>query len=652
MAMVKLGRNHLRWCLSCNLPIMEARRCPVCGRGTEETALTPPADSRPAFDFDVRRVRSLCDATFGDGTGEALIPEGHLAVMNKAPAIDRMDEVLCDGAVVATLRYDLGAGWRFIVRMQGAMRIAVAMTKGWVVCAEEAVQFVRENKNLMAPGIIDADPGIAPEDEVVIITSDRRVVGTGTAKMSGKDMRGMDHGIGVKTRKHKEETPVSSDVGHTWQDAVEANRGVIESRRDEAASFIADTMNKYDLPAVVSFSGGKDSLATMLLAMDAGADVKPMFVNTGLELEETVQYVRDFAERHGLELIEQDAPENAFWDNLECFGPPAKDFRWCCKTNKLGPTVAAITQHFPDGVLSFIGQRKYESEARNAKPRVWRNPWTPGQVGASPIQSWSAMHVWLYIFCKKEPFNPWYARGLDRIGCFMCPASDEGDHDMVSQTSRYPQWEACLERYREANGLPEEYTKYGLWRWKSPPRSVKDEILRVTGKEVPPMAVTKKEGLGGPVSVKVQDGYSPCAFGYSIEAALSRPIDLKVLKPFTHALGWVIRYDEENDTIQANYVTFYGAGSITSKASVERDAERQMDQAIQLIARAFNCVGCGLCAARCTPKALYMENGRVHIREDECIFCMDCYGKCPAVTFAPGSRITLPEEKGADADDP
>lgn len=51
MAMVKLGRNHLRWCLSCNLPIMEARRCPVCGRGTEETALTPPADSRPAFDF-------------------------------------------------------------------------------------------------------------------------------------------------------------------------------------------------------------------------------------------------------------------------------------------------------------------------------------------------------------------------------------------------------------------------------------------------------------------------------------------------------------------------------------------------------------------------------------------------------------------------
>lgn len=142
----------------------------------------------------------------------------------------------------------------------------------------------------------------------------------------------------------------------------------------------------------------------------------------------------------------------------------------------------------------------------------------------------------------------------------------------------------------------------------------------------------------GPVAVKVQDGYSPCTMGYSIEAALSRPIDLKVLEPFTHALGWVVKLDEENDALYANYTTFYGAGSITTKAYAEGDAKTNMDHAIQLIARAYNCVGCGLCAARCPEHALYMENGKVHIHEDDCIFCMKCYGPCPAVNFSPMSK--------------
>ena len=47
----------------------------------------------------------------------------------------------------------------------------------------------------------------------------------------------------------------------------------------------------------------------------------------------------------------------------------------------------------------------------------------------------------------------------------------------------------------------------------------------------------------------------------------------------------------------------------------------------------MQCVGCGLCAARCDPGALYMENGKVHIHEDDCIFCKDCFGPCPSVDF-------------------
>ncbi|MCQ2070913.1 MAG: phosphoadenosine phosphosulfate reductase family protein [archaeon] len=641
MAMIKLGKNHLRWCFQCNLPIMEANECPVCGSKTSVTELTPPADSRPAFDYDIEKARKMADDCFGEGCGKAMLPEGHIVIMNKAPAIDRMEEILADGTVVATERYDLGVGWRFIIRLQGAMRIVKTMTKGYVIINDDAAPFIRENKNLMAPGVKDADPGIQVDDEVIMMLADRTVIGTGVAKMTGKEMVEAEKGFAVKTRWHKPETMVFSDKAHTWDEVVEANREVIEKRRDEAIGFINFVREKSDLPCIVSFSGGKDSLATMLVVMDAGLDIPPMFVNTGLELDETVKYVHDFAERHNLKLIEEEPPENAFFGNLVYFGPPAKDYRWCCKTNKLGPTVAAITKHFPDGVLSFIGQRKYESEARNAKPRIWNNPWTPGQVGASPIQNWSAMHVWLYIFYKKEPFNMWYAHGLDRIGCFMCPASDMADLDTVSQaSSRYPVWDQYLSKYSDDLGMPEEWKKYGLWRWKTAPASVKAEILRVTGKEVPPMKATKKpdEVEGGPVAIKVQDGYSPCTMGFSMEAALSRPIDLKKLEPFAHALGWVLKLDEENDTLKANYVTFYGEGSIISKGFVEADASREMDEACQLVARAFNCVGCGLCAARCKPKALYMKDGKVEIDWEKCIFCKDCYGPCPAMNFAPAAK--------------
>ena len=634
MGAVILGKNHLRWCYSCNLPIMESKQCSVCGAETKEIELTPPADARPAFDHDIRMVRKLVEKDFGESAGTALLPEGHIVLMSKAPAADRMDEVVVDGAVVGAIRHDIGSGWKFISRMQGALRICKGMSKGYVVCDASAVKFVKESKNLMAPGVKDAHPDIKIGDEVMVVDPDMNIVATGTAKMSAKEMIDSDKGVAVKTRWYKTEEFLDLHTAHTWDDIVKANQNIIDKRVKEAVGFIKSTIERNKLPAVVSFSGGKDSLACLLLAMDAGLKLPALFIDTGLELSETVEHVHDVVKRHGIELIEEKAPTDAFFGNLAFFGPPAKDFRWCCKTNKLGPTVSAVNKNFPDGVLSFIGQRKYESEARNAKPRVWKNPWTPGQIGASPIQNWSAMHVWLYIFSKKEPFNIWYTRGLDRIGCFLCPASDLSELDIISKDSdRYPQWRKFLDEYAETNALPKEWKDFGLWRWKNAPMSIRDEVKRVTGKDVPELTKRKLSSDKGPIAMKVQEGYSPCVIGYSIEAALSRPIDLKRLKPFTHAIAWFVELDEENDILTADHLTFYGAGSIISKANIERDARARIDEAFQLIVRAEQCIGCGLCVARCTPHALYMKDGKVEIHEDECIFCKDCFGPCPAVKF-------------------
>ncbi len=641
MAAIRLGKNHLRWCYECNLPILEKEECPVCGSATKEVVLTPPGDSRPAFQHDIELLRETLDRDYGPGAGKAVIPDNHIVILSKAPSLDRMDEVVIDGEVIASFRYDMGSGWKFVARMQGAYRIGKHYSKGYVVCHPDAVKFVQTSKNLMAPGVVDADPDIKFGDEIIIVTPDKQVVATGMAKMTGPEMVESDRGVAVRTRWYRpEEFNDLTDKENSWDSAVKANEPVIKRRVDEATSFIKKTIEKNQLPAIVSFSGGKDSLASLLLTLDAGLKLPILFVDTGLEFDETVAHVHDVCERHGLQLIEEKAPTDAFFGNLVYFGPPAKDYRWCCKTNKLGPTVGAINKHFPDGVLSFIGQRKYESEQRNSKPRVWRNPWTPGQVGASPIQNWCAMHVWMYIFYKQEPYNVWYTRGLDRIGCFLCPASDLAEFDVVAGgSSRWGQWNDYLEKYMEERGLPKEWKEYGLWRWKSAPKSIKEEVQRVSGKDVSELTKQTKAPEKGPITIKVQDGYSPCVVGYSIEAALSRPIDLEKVRPFAHAITWIVPDKIEGDYLEMGGATLYAEGSIISKSGSELDARRTIDHVFQLIMRAEQCVGCGLCAARCRPGALYMEGGKVHIHEDECIFCRECFGPCPSVNFARGEEF-------------
>jgi phosphoadenosine phosphosulfate reductase len=226
----------------------------------------------------------------------------------------------------------------------------------------------------------------------------------------------------------------------SWADVVAANRAPLDRAVAKAVSFIKEGVLRVGKPVAVSYSGGKDSLATLLLVLDAGIRPKVLFVDTGLEFPETVENANRTASELGLELLTEKAGE-AFWENLPRFGPPGRDARWCCKCCKLGPITRLISREFSGGVLSFIGQRRYESEARASKGPVWKNPWVPGQTGASPIQDWTSLSVWLYIFSKKAAYNPWYERGLDRIGCFLCPATNLADLELVRKSfAGYERW--------------------------------------------------------------------------------------------------------------------------------------------------------------------------------------------------------------------
>jgi len=652
---------------------MEKRPCGKCGGRPRAVALTPPGDARPAFSFDVLLVRRIAVEQFGPGAGERLLRDGEFAMLNRIPDIDRSDEVIAGGEVVANLTYILGKGFVLQLRMAGTLRIGVP-EKGWVVADEGAIPSLLGSSNLLGPGVVACSPGIKPQDEVIVLRElapgketvecqsgapqyarvyvlrneppKREVIATGSARMSSEDMLAKGRGTGVKVRWRMEakvqggnapqaETAPLGVAQITYEDLLAANNDSLKEAVARSVTFVQEGVKHIGKQVAVSYSGGKDSLATLLLVLDAGIRPKVLFIDTGLEFPETVENATSVSRELGLELSTEEAGE-AFWLNLARFGPPARDGRWCCKCCKLGPVTRHISNHYPDGVLSFIGQRRYESEARASKGSVWKNPWVPGQIGASPIQEWTAFAVWLYLFSKmlelrKEgknvTWNPWYERGLDRIGCFLCPATNLGDFELVKKGfAGYDRWETELAK------LPENWRVYGLWRWKHLPKGVQDLLAQRNVVPEPAPAYPGRLELRLSAVFPIDSGVSIGKF--AVEGKFSRALDIDILEKRLLPLGKVER---KGDMLAiAHHTEIRADGTAVVRGETEDELKRRVAALKEAVMRAEECAGCGICAGRCKSDAADIKNGRMAIDAAKCTSCGACLaGPCPVTAYPP-----------------
>ena len=136
---------------------------------------------RPAFQYDIDLINRTTEKQFG----VKLIPSGRLVVLNKAPYEDRMDEVIFDGTVMGSLRFELEKmEWVFIPRLEGARLLAGG--KKWIIVDRGAVDFIIKGASVLAPGVKDADAGIVEDDEVIVLTPQKEVIATGRARMSAE----------------------------------------------------------------------------------------------------------------------------------------------------------------------------------------------------------------------------------------------------------------------------------------------------------------------------------------------------------------------------------------------------------------------------------------------------------------------------------
>lgn len=620
MPAVRLGKLHLRWCEDCNVPVLEQRKCGSCGFATKDVEVTPPGDIRPAFEGDIFLVRETVNHQFGQGSGELLIPRDKIVVFNRVPYLDRMEEVILDGRVLGSLQFNPGVGYRFLPRMEAARRLAIP-AKSWIVVDDGAIESVSSGSSLMVSGIVELDAGIKAGDEVVVFTREGLAIATGSARIDGTEMKERKRGAATKTRRHSDPAKASPfPPGQNWQMVLEANRDVLEARIGKATRFVKRVADGMDLPVAVSFSGGKDSLATLMLVLDAGYRPDMIFVDTGLEFPETVDHVIQVAKELGLKLVIESAGE-AFWNGLEAFGPPGKDFRWCCKTSKLGPAARLISKNYPDGVLSFIGQRRYESIPRSEKGPVWTNPWVPGQHAASPIQDWTALHVWLYLFSKGIAYNPWYEKGLARIGCFLCPASDLADLEIVKETPAYARWEDYLDRYAEGGKRDDRWRELGLWRWKVLPKGMR-ELAKGQAEEEKPE---------DPLKIHLSDTHIPCDLGVRTEGFFVGELDMDRVTNMLNILGKV-DYDDEVEAAQLERYVVFREGLVIVRAETEEQLSSQALDLERVIKKAQNCVACGVCLGLCENDAIEIRD-QAWIVEDRCERCKKCLYPCSAADF-------------------
>ena len=79
-------------------------------------------------------------------------------------------------------------------------------------------------------------------------------------------------------------------------------------------------------------------------------------------------------------------------------------------------------------------------------------------------------------------------------------------------------------------------------------------------------------------------------------------------------------------------VTVFREGPVMIKAPDEEALTRKSSQLKEVVFRAVNCAGCGICLGRCKKGALFLD-GQVSIDPEKCDHCGSCLGPCPAVKF-------------------
>jgi len=617
--------DHIFWCDPCNVPLI-VDTCGTCGSSGRQVRLSPPGDVRFCSPYERSIIRGLFEKGYGcDPIGE------RLTLLNKIPGDDKADEVIVDGLTIAVVYYDLkDAEYKLDLRLYGA-KLLLTMTKMKTVTVDVPRTMHLSGKGIKGSAILEASPDIK-KDDIILIKVNESFNGLGVAKADAANIK--DPAVNtVKIRKIGGGVVKLHEKFSTINDAVAANRPAIESMEKDAVNVIRGVVSQgknRELPVTVSFSGGKDSLVVFNLTKKAVKDFEAFYIDTGLEFPETTQFVDEMAAKNNVN-IQVEKAHKAFDENFPVFGPPAKDFRWCCKVCKLGP-VTSLLSKYKNGVITIDGKRRYESFQRGGISTVEKNPFVPGQMSVFPIKDWRAIEVWLYIHMEKLPYNPLYDMGFERIGCWLCPAALQAEYVRMRELhpDSYGKWQEKLHEWAAGSGLSGDYVDLGFWRWKAHP----NKMLNIAQEK----GISLKPSIKGGMALDIIRGVSPCTSGgYSIEGVLRLPARAtpEKMMEMLKTIG-VPTYSEDLDVTLVRSpkgtAKLFAGGQVYASSDDKAEAQKLFEETVRQVLRASLCAKCKICIKSCPKRAIRLD-GHIKVDAGRCDRCGKCTKGCVVARY-------------------
>jgi phosphoadenosine phosphosulfate reductase len=242
--------------------------------------------------------------------------------------------------------------------------------------------------------------------------------------------------------------------------------------------------------------------------------------------------------------------------------------------------------------------------------------------------------IWLYLFQENAPYNPLYEKGFERIGCMFCPASNVSEFEIIAKRcpSEWERWLAAAQKLVQKQGLSGEWLKHGFWRWKNPPKKIR-ELAEKMNIQLPmtDLHQPKKEQT---YDFSFETDHSPKK--PMIRGQFHQAPDLISAAAFLPALGDVI-VDSERNILE---VTFQFKGKSVKGSLYERGmftllgpvTEKTAEHFVKVILRGSLCTTCGTCQSLCENNAITMDSGQARVNEKTCVRCGACLrGKCPSL---------------------
>ncbi len=164
---------------------------------------------------------------------------------------------------------------------------------------------------------------------------------------------------------------------------------------------------------ILGISGGKDSSALAIFMRDKVQDIEYFFCDTGVELEETYDYLHKLEKYLGKPIVRLSAEKDFdWWLVRNNYFLPSQRMRWCTVNLKLEPLEKFVGK---DKAISYVGIR-YDEQGRKG----YQNP-KADITSVFPFVDHKIDKQGVMKILEEAGLGlPEYYKWRSRSGCFFC----------------------------------------------------------------------------------------------------------------------------------------------------------------------------------------------------------------------------------------